>query len=310
MATGDLITAARAVVNLPGVSAGDSSVATLVTAASRAVQKYCRRYFVSTAFDELYSGNGQRRLFLRQIPILSVESVRYRPVTVLTAQNTDTTTNQQARVSVTSTGLALKRVASGTATTNTLTFAGNATLTALANAIAALGGGWTAQVVGDANNYGKWPSADLYCPQGPTAGDFDATYAGQGALTAWGQNAELKMHTYELAGYQIADRGGWLLRAIPYTDPELLHPEDLVWPVGVNNLRVQYTAGFTTVPEDVQEAAAELVASWYKRLGRDLSLRRESAGGVTQIQFPTEFPPAVLSLLAPYRLHKLTIPGG
>jgi hypothetical protein len=310
MATGDLITGTRAVVNLPGVANNDSTVATLITAASRAIQKWCRRYFVSTSFDELYSGNGQRRLFLRQAPLLSVESVRYRPVTVLTVQNTDTVTNQQARVSVTSTGLTLKRVASGTATTNTLTFAGNATLTALAGAIAAVGNGWTAQVVGDSNNYGKWISADLYCPQGPTGGDVDATYAGQGALTAWGQNAELKMHTYELAGYQVADRGGWLLRAIPYTDPELLHPEDLVWPVGINNLRVQYTAGFTTVPEDVQEACAELVASWYKRLGRDLSLRRESAGGVTQVQFPTEFPPAVQLLLAPYRLHKLTIPGG
>ena len=41
---------------------------------------------------------------------------------------------------------------------------------------------------------------------------------------------------------------------IPYTDPELLHPEDLIWPVGVNNFRVQYTAGYSTIPEAVQEA--------------------------------------------------------
>ena len=61
------------------------------------------------------------------------------------------------------------------------------------------------------------------------------------------------MHTYELAGYQWNCRGR-LLRAIPYTDPELLHPEDLVWPVGINNLRVQYTAGYSTVPEAIQEA--------------------------------------------------------
>ena len=37
------------------------------------------------------------------------------------------------------------------------------------------------------------------------------------------------MHTYELQGYQW-DARGWLLRAIPYTDPELLHPEDLIFP--------------------------------------------------------------------------------
>jgi len=36
---------------------------------------------------------------------------------------------------------------------------------------------------------------------------------------------------------------------ISYTDPELLHPEDLVWPVGINNLRIQYTAGYNVIPE-------------------------------------------------------------
>ena len=65
------------------------------------------------------------------------------------------------------------------------------------------------------------------------------------------------MHTYELQGYQW-DARGWLLRAIPYTDPELLHPEDLILPVGINNFRIQYTAGYTTVPEAVQEAMRPL----------------------------------------------------
>jgi hypothetical protein len=69
--------------NLQGVSSIDALLQTLLTAASDAVQKYCKRDFVSTAYDELYSGNGDRRLMLRQYPTISVESVRYRPVTVL-----------------------------------------------------------------------------------------------------------------------------------------------------------------------------------------------------------------------------------
>ena len=122
-------------------------------------------------------------------------------------------------------------------------------------AISAVGRGWSAQVVGDSTgDYGKWPSADLYVPS-----SYGDGVQSQGALTAMRQNAELKLHTYELAGYQW-DARGWLLRAIPYTDPELLHPEDLIWPVGVNNFRVQYTAGYTTVPEAVQEACARWVA--------------------------------------------------
>jgi hypothetical protein len=45
-------------------------------------------------------------------------------------------------------------------------------------AVNALGNGWSAQVVGDANDYTKWPSIDLYVSN--SAGE------GQGALTARG----------------------------------------------------------------------------------------------------------------------------
>jgi hypothetical protein len=315
MATGDLITAARAIVNLPGVSQSDTSLLALITAASRAVQKYCRRWFVQASYDELYNGNGQRRLFLRNFPVVSVQSVRYRPVTVLKVINNDTATNQQARVTVTSTGLTLVRVASGVSSTDTsCTFAGSPTLQALANAMTALGHGWSGQL--DDLTYTLWPSADLWCPQGLTS-DPDYSPAGQGALTAWGQFAELKMHTYELAGYQIADRGGWLLRAIPYTDPELLHPEDLVWPTGINNLRVQYTAGYGTVPEDVQEATAEWVASLYEKAQRlDPAIIQQSQAGLSHkfndgtLPAVTAPPAFVRRLLAPYRIHKITIGGG
>src|SRR5262249_60694256 len=137
------------------------------------------------------------------------------------------------------------------------------------------------QYVGDATSYGSWPSADLYVP-----GSYgDALEGGgvlqsQGALScAAGSFAEVKMHTYELQGYQW-DARGWLLRAIPYTDPELLHPEDLIWPVGINNFRVQYSAGYTTVPEAVQEACAEWVAVAYYQTQRDPALTTLSLSGV------------------------------
>src|SRR5207237_997081 len=178
--------------------------------------------------------------------------------------------NQLARVTVTSTGLTLQRVASGVSSSTAIAYAGNATLQTLATAISALGNGWSAQVIGDSGgDFGLWPSADLYVP--PAYGDGMAS---QGALTARGQFAELKLHAYEMAGYQF-DARGWLLRAIPYTDPELLHPEDLVWPVGVNNLRIQYTAGYATVPESIQEACAKWVATLYYETSRDPGLTNQ-----------------------------------
>jgi hypothetical protein len=267
---------------------------------------------VVTNFDELYDGTGDRRLLLRQYPLLRVDSVRYRPVTVLKITNT-TAANVMARVQVTNVGLTLIRVNAGVKTTDTsVTFAGNATLTAIANAVNALGNGWSAQVVGDSTNYGSWPSADLYIP-----GSYGDTLEGsgiqqsQGALQCVaGSFAELKMHTYELQGYQW-DARGWLLRGIPYTDPELLHPEDLIWPVGINNFRVQYAAGYSTIPEAVQEACAVWVAMAYQQTLRDPSLRSQMiSGGLSQTwgAGPTDHqPPApVRALLAAYRRHTVT----
>lgn len=308
----DLIPLARAYQNLQGATSTtttDALVGGLVTSVSDAIQQYCRRDFVLTSYDELYNGNGDRRLLLRQYPIQSVQSVRYRPTTVLKITNTDPT-NVQARVSVTSTGLTLVRVNAGTKTTDTsVTFAGNVTLSAVASAVNALGNGWSAQVVGDSTNYGSWPSGDLYWP--PTFGDGTS---GQGALqcvaSSW---AELKMHTYELAGFQWDSRG-WLLRAIPYTDPELLHPEDLVWPNGINNFRVQYTSGYSTIPEAVQEACAEWVAELYYLALRDPAWTGhvDSSGQVINVQLPPnrQPPPRVAALLAPYRRHTIATGQG
>jgi hypothetical protein len=312
----DLITIARAYQALPSSISGiDSLMQVFVTAYSEAIEKYCRRRFVKTAYDELYNGGGDRRLLLREYPILQVDSVRYRPVTVLKVTNT-TAANVQARVQVTSTGISCIRVNAGSKTTETLqSFASNPTLSAMATAINGLGNGWSAQYVGDSTNYGSWPSADLYVP-----GSYGDTLEGSGVLQSQGAQqcvngsfAELKMHTYELAGYQWDSRG-WLLRAIPYTDPELLQPEDLVFPTGINNFRVQYTAGYSTVPEAVQEACARWVAYGYYKAQRDPALVNQvpSSGTVSGWQVPsTGQPPSdVIELLAPYRRHTVATNQG
>jgi hypothetical protein len=233
-----------------------------------------------------------------------VDSVRYRPVTVLKIINNLANT-PQARAGVSSTGLTLTRVTNGVKSTDTsVTFASNVTVGAVIAAVNVLGNGWTALTAG----YDNWPAADLYCPNGISGSD-GANPPGQGALTAAGQNAELKMHTYELAGFQLDVRRGWLLRAIPYTDPELLHPEDLVWPVGINNFRVQYTAGFAAVPEDVQEACAELVATYFAQRGRDMSLQAESVGTGHSYSVPgvsiDNIPERIASILRPYRITRV-----
>src|SRR5262249_27935527 len=113
MATGDLITNARARVALPsanptGGSSDDNAINTLITACSGAIERYCRRRFTASDYDELYSGRAARNLYLRNYPLRSVKSVRYRPVTVLkvTCQASSFTT-PQARAEVLPTGIRL-----------------------------------------------------------------------------------------------------------------------------------------------------------------------------------------------------------
>src|SRR5438045_6367921 len=122
MAANDLITLARAKQNIQSITdaSQDTLLGTLITAVSRAIEKYCRRDFVQTTYDELYNGNGDRRLLLRQYPILSVQSVRYRPVTALKITNNLVNT-PQARVSVTVMGLTLVTITSRVTTTQTVT---------------------------------------------------------------------------------------------------------------------------------------------------------------------------------------------
>src|SRR5262245_11346917 len=163
----DLITTARAKYNLNNLTttaAEDTTLAALVMACSKAIRKFCGREFDSQQFDELYHGNGHHRLLLRQFPIISVARVAYAPTTVLRIRNTSSA-NQRATVAVTSTGLSLTRVASGTSSTDTsVTWAGNATLTAVATAVNALGNGWTATVADTSFNLRA--SADLRSVQG------------------------------------------------------------------------------------------------------------------------------------------------
>jgi hypothetical protein len=272
----DLITVARAKYNLNNLattSAEDTTLAALVAACSKAIQRFCRREFTSQTFDQVYYPAAGDKLILDEYPILSIARVATAPTTVLLITNTSAT-NQRATVAVTATGLTLVRTASGTTTSDTsVTWAGNATVNAVKNAVNALGNGWSAVVNGA---HADWPAADLRAPQG--------------ALNAKNVYAALKVHIRELASYEIDAERGWLLRR--GSEPIC------------GSVRVVYTAGYATVPEDVQEACAEWVAALFYQTKRDPGLVQEAVvGAVARTAFPIawELPQHLRGLLRPYR---------
>lgn len=303
MTTPNLISRERAKLNLPSAVAGDDrTIDALIGAVSSAIQKHCRRTFALQRYDEVLDGTPQDVLILKEYPLQAVESVRHSPYTVLTVQNTSTTTNQQARVAVTSTGLELTRVASGVMTRDTtVTFAANLTIAALAAAVVALGASWTATATTD---YTLFPSQDLWIPRGgPSSGDANQS---MGALDCRGRDAPLSLHMVELADYAWS-ASGWLYQPKGTTLDWFDAVPRKYWTGPQGHWRVQYHAGYQEIPEDVQEAAAQWVAILHYQTTRDPRLIQESsapASGTATFKGYGEpaGPPAIVgALLSPYR---------
>lgn len=300
MTTPNLISRERAKYNLPSASTSDDrTIDALIGSCSAAIQKHCRRTFALSRYDELRDGSSSDVLMLREYPIQSVESVRYGPESVLEVQNTDTAVNQQARVAITPTGLELVRVASGTMTRDTtVTWASNATLTAVAVAVTALANGWTARVV--SSDLNLYPSQDLWVsPPDASSGQS------QGAKDCRGRYAALQLHVNELSGYQW-DRRGWLYVSEWAWDDQGWCDPGFPWEGGKGYWRVQYSAGYPEIPEDVQEACAQWVAQLHYQTTRDPRLAQESSApsggtatfkGYSDAQGPPEI---VRALLAPH----------
>ena len=82
---------------------------------------------------------------------------------------------------------------------------------------------------------------------------------------------------------------------------------DTIWgdfPTGIRNIRIVYTGGYSTLPDDLQNAVAMIAASMYQRSLRDQTLKQERVGdwGWTAADGSTNsIPPAAQELLAAYK---------
>jgi len=281
----NLITRARALRNLNNLTptvAEETTLDGLIAACSAAVENHCRRRFAVESFDEACDGRGQRELMLARYPVVAVDRILYDPSPVLRVVNTSPSV-QRAWAKVASFSLLLTRVASGTATTDTITFASNATLTALKTAIDALGNGWASELVNPDD--GGLASADLI----PIQGGFDAKF----------QPAELRMHRRQLADFDLDPERGILYRGWFFEEGGAR--DGPIWSGGPRYWRVLYSAGYAAVPEDVQEACAGWVAALYWQTKRDPGLAQESVSGLLSRTPLSQLSATAFHLLRPYR---------
>lgn len=258
-------------------TAEETTLSALITAISKAIKAFCKRQFDSQTFDQFYSGNGENFLQLREYPILSITRMAEGPKELIAVKNTSWPTNSRATIRTTSTALVLVHTASGASTTNTLTFADSDkdTLGELVTAINALGSGWSARLLD--TNYSTWASADLTALQGV----FDCSNS---------KEALLKIHVNEVSDYTTDD-----LRGILYNSCN--------WVPGILNYRVTYTAGYATVPEDVQEACAQWVIEEFWKTKRDPAQQTkvDAAANFLGLFSASLMPQRVKGLLLPYK---------
>jgi hypothetical protein len=283
----DLVTRERALRNLNNLAASaaeNALIDALIAAVSRAIERHCSRSFALEQFDDLVDGVDCGCLLLRHFPIYSVERVAYAPTTVLTVRNSSM---QRAAVKITAEGVELTRVSSGVTTRSTVTFAANPTLGQVKDAVSALGNGWLASL--SSTDYVNLASADLRAPQG--------------AVNARDQEAPLKLHVMELNEYDIDAARGGLLRG--GSGDGLCEEIAPLWAGGPQYWRIVYTAGFATVPDDVQEACCQWIAALFWQSKRDPGLTQEAIPGSVSRSVHHGMPPSVRAMLAPYRVIRI-----
>lgn len=294
----DLISTDRASQNATLSALGTSNpdyLAALITAASSAIVRYCHREFALQTFTEVYSGGGlpYQEIQLSNFPVVEITRIATCPKSAILITNTDST-NQRATVATTATTLRLIRVALAVTTTSDLSFVTYPTLNTLAAAINGLGHGWSATVQ---STFGLYPTADLLPLQGATS--VLSTANGKNLemytedLTAWG-SAGFWLSPY---GY-VSDGPGWRLDA---------GIGSLVgsWPQGKLNIRIDYRAGFSEIPEDVQEACVQLIQGMYQTglINNSVASAKLGPFAYTTLARATLMSGSIKDALAPYVDH-------
>jgi hypothetical protein len=298
----DLITLERALMDptLAALNTSNSSaLPPLITAASRAIERACKRIFAAQDYT-LFLTAGPRPcdwIALPNFPVLSISRIATKPQPAIAIVNSDATDNQRATVATTSSALQLTVVSSGASSTVNVAYGSYATLAAMAGAVSAIGSGWSASANAA---YANFPSADLR----PL----------QGALPALNAPAWLEIYTEDLAAWAgVADVWdwasggsvgcGWQLDA----DAGLLVGRFADPMAGPVSLRCDYRGGFETIPEDIQQAATRLAALIQEDEQRDSTVMMQTVGPYTQKYFPAAAKllsnAAVMELIAPYIDH-------
>lgn len=236
-----------------------------IDSASRAVQTYCGRNFTETRYYEIRDGSESRRIALANYPVSFVRFVGVGWDSVMTVSST-ISTDAVSTVSLGAGQLHLYRMSStGTESNDQVNFSNHQTSTELATHISTITGFSASALL-----------------------DVPAVYirklAGRSLKNG---SAYLEAPTDGLEDYQVDLDSGVLYGA----------------QLGLNrSLLVDYTAGYATIPYDVEMATLSVSARLFRDRTRDPGLNSESLGGYSYSRRGgSEISTEEARMLAPYR---------
>ena len=245
--------------------ADDAVLQWSIEAASRAVQTYCGRNFTETRYYEIRDGGETRRLSLANYPVSIVRFVGVGWDSVMTVSST-IASDVVATVAVNSDHLHLYRMAStGTETSSTAPFGSHQTSGELVTHINTITGFRASLIL-----------------------DVPAIYIRKLAgRTLKNAPAYLEAPTDALEDYQVDLDSGIL-----YGAQIAVH----------RSILVDYTAGYATIPYDVENATISVAARLFRDRTRDPGLASESLGGYSYSRRGlSEIDAVEAKMLAPYR---------
>ena len=241
-------------------AAANYSINEMINQASRTLERYTDRKLKSRDYTrEIYYGSGWREMLLEQYPVTRVARVSEGRADAFQIRNTSTDANF-ATVEVTSTTIRLIVDGGDNADDTALTLADYATIDLLITAIEALSVGWSCTTIATDTDT---RDADE-CLIRPSMYVDPTTYT------------DIETPDTDLTDYRLLAPG------VDRNNGTLRRPSS--WQESTEYF-VDYTAGFVTIPYDLEEMCLELIKNRWMQMKVDPSMKSEKMGDYSYTKF-------------------------
>lgn len=256
------------------------SIPLALRTATALIRRLCYRSFTKSDHTEYLFPSLEGQCRLKEFPVNTIYRLS-RQLTRALSISADPLVNQIAYVNYIAedanyslpsnqkfVGINLNSVSNGVASTHPILFADTPMLSDLAAAVNAFSG-WKASA-----DYGftSWPVSEIYC---------DGT--SQGAVN---DGVSLQVFAKDVSTSRVDRRTGMLWSGYsrygdgfgPRWGPDWMAWDDNGLDGDVSVVRVSYNAGFSSIPDPVQQATVELAKLIMNRMQIDYTLKKESIG--------------------------------